>query len=482
MSHSDRFFRLLGILLLGYAILGKGWAYLGIGPLFVGEILLAYGIFALATCGNWSRIFRTAWVWPLLVFMVCCALQTLPYLRTYGAEALRDAAVWIWGAYALVIASLLAAEPQRLLTLEIQFRKFAKIFLVLAPFSYIVSTFFADFMPKAPWAATAPLILVKGGDVVVHLTGIFAYAVLVGGGLAPLFIILTTMINLCLTFTGRAAMVTFGLGAIIVTSLRPRSRIILGIFPTLLAGFLLMLILDVHIQGRPGEVGREISADQIIQNIQSIFTKSDNENLSGSKQWRLLWWDSVIHYTFHGKYFWTGKGFGVNLADDDGFQVKEDGSLRSPHNGHITILARAGVPGLMLWIVCQLTLAGTMLVSAYMAHRQGRRRWSSLFVVLLVYWAAFMTNAAFDVYLESPMGGIWMWCVYGTGIGAAWIFRHHPQVLAEEFEVEMSVKRLKPKPRKRKSIIKSNRPAPAVEGPALERAGVSNRLDADENR
>jgi len=25
-------------------------------------------------------------------------------------------------------------------------------------------------------------------------------------------------------------------------------------------------------------------------------------------------------YTIHGRYFWTGKGFGVNLADDDGFR------------------------------------------------------------------------------------------------------------------------------------------------------------------
>ena len=56
-----------------------------------------------------------------------------------------------------------------------------------------------------------------------------------------------------------------------------------------------------------------------------------------------------------------------------------------------------------------LTWAGAMAFSAWMAHRQGRKRWSSWFVVLMIYWSAFMTNAAFDVYLESPMGGIWMW-------------------------------------------------------------------------
>ena len=28
----------------------------------------------------------------------------------------------------------------------------------------------------------------------------------------------------------------------------------------------------------------------------------------------------IIDYTVFGDYFWTGKGFGISLADDDGFQ------------------------------------------------------------------------------------------------------------------------------------------------------------------
>jgi hypothetical protein len=439
MSHGDRFFRLLGILLLGYALVGKGFAYLGIGPLYVGEMLLAYGVFALAISENWSRILRTAWVWPILAFMAWGAVCTFPYLRVYGADALRDAAVWIWGLYAIVVSSLLAIEPSRLANLERQFRKFAKIFLAVAPLSYILSTFFDETMPQAPWAPV-PLVLVKGGDIVVHLTGIFAYAVLLGGNLQPWYVALTTMLNLCLAFTGRAAMVTFGLGAAIVTAMRPKSPVILRVFPTLLLAFLLLWAFDIRVKGK-GEPGREISASQIIQNVQSIFTQSDNENLSGSKEWRLLWWDTIIHYTFHGKYFWTGKGFGVNLADDDGFQVKSDGSLRSPHNGHVTMLARAGVPGLSLWIICQLAWACGMLISAWAAHRAGRRRWTSWFIVLLVYWAAFMTNAAFDVYLEGPLGGIWMWCVFGVGIGSAWLLRECPSALADEVEIVPSPRR-----------------------------------------
>ncbi|MDP9175593.1 MAG: O-antigen ligase family protein [Planctomycetota bacterium] len=436
MSHGDRFFRLLGFLLLGYALLGKGFAYLGVGPLFIGEITLLYGLFALSTTTNWSRILRTAWLWPLFAFMAWGAFRTLPFIRIFGVNALRDGAVWIWGLFAVVISSLLAAEPRRLAELELKFRKFALIFLLIVPITYTLGNLFSGSMPLAPWAAV-PLILIKGGDVVVHLTGVFAYTVLMGGGFSPLFVAVATMLDLGLTFTGRAAMVTFGAGAAIVAILRPKSPIVLRLFPSLLIGFALLWILDIHITGHPGEDGRDISAQQIIENVQSIFTQSDNENLSGSKEWRLLWWDKVIRYTVHGPYFWTGKGFGINLADDDGFQVKDDGSLRSPHNGHITMLARGGVPGFSLWILCQISFAGAMLYSAYLAHSRGQKRWSSLFVVLFVYWIGFMANAAFDVYLESPLGGIWLWSVFGVGIGAAWIYRNAPETFADEIYAQL---------------------------------------------
>ena len=37
---------------------------------------------------------------------------------------------------------------------------------------------------------------------------------------------------------------------------------------------------------------------------------------------------------------------------------------------------------------------------------------------ILSFWLAFMVNAAFDVYLEGPQGGIWFWCLIGFGIAA----------------------------------------------------------------
>ena len=44
LSEGDRYLALLAMVLLGYALMGKGFAYLGFPPLYVGEIAFLTGI------------------------------------------------------------------------------------------------------------------------------------------------------------------------------------------------------------------------------------------------------------------------------------------------------------------------------------------------------------------------------------------------------------------------------------------------------
>lgn len=156
---------------------------------------------------------------------------------------------------------------------------------------------------------------------------------------------------------------------------------------------------------------------QIVANLVSIFNETSREGLQGSKEWRLKRWSKIIDYTFHGQYFWTGKGFGINLANDDGFQVFDRiRSLRSPHNGHLTVLAHIGVPGLALWIFLQVAFGGTLLSAYSRAKRRLAEPWAKINLWIFVYWFAFLVNASFDVFLESPQGGIWFWSLFGLGI------------------------------------------------------------------
>src|SRR5690606_25549056 len=108
---------------------------------------------------------------------------------------------------------------------------------------------------------------------------------------------------------------------------------------------------------------------------------------------------------------------------EDGFQVNEDSSLRSPHNGHLTVLARSGVPGFALWAMLHLGFAAMMLRAHSRSRAGGDEYMARISLWILAYYAALMVNGTFDVYLEGPQGGIWMWTVFGMGIAAALVAR-----------------------------------------------------------
>jgi hypothetical protein len=162
---------------------------------------------------------------------------------------------------------------------------------------------------------------------------------------------------------------------------------------------------------------RDISVGQLIDNLTSIVDPSAGSTvLQGSKDFRIAWWGSIVGYTFGGPYFWQGKGFGINIADDDGFQT--DGTLRAPHNGHMTVLARTGVPGLLIWIVLQAYFGWSLLRTAFRAADAREGWWLAICGWLFVYWLAAIVNMSFDPYLEGPQGGIWFWSIFGLGIAA----------------------------------------------------------------
>jgi O-antigen ligase len=154
----------------------------------------------------------------------------------------------------------------------------------------------------------------------------------------------------------------------------------------------------------------------------SAMRSGNNSIIDGTTRWRLLWWSDVIDYTIFGSHFWTGKGFGLNIAVDDGYRTEEKGT-RSPHNVHMTILARMGVPGAALWLLFLTTFATQMLITYVRARRNGNALYASLSLWVIAFWVAFVVNGTFDVFLEGPQGGIWFWSLTGFGVAVAILFK-----------------------------------------------------------
>jgi len=106
-----------------------------------------------------------------------------------------------------------------------------------------------------------------------------------------------------------------------------------------------------------------------------------------------------------------------------------DHSLRAPHSAHMDVLARMGVPGLVIWAILQGAWGVGVFRAFLSARRNDDERWQGVLLFLLALWSAFLVNSSFDVFLEGPMGATWFWTIFGAGAAAAWLYRRHPEVL-----------------------------------------------------
>lgn len=418
-SIHDTYLRMLAGTLAGYAILGRGFAAIGIPPLYIGEAMLALGIIVLMRTRCWFAMLATPASVLLAMLITWVVIRTIPFIDVYGVDALRDSVVVVYGLFAFIVIAVLLERPQRLYWIVCAYSSLAWIYGLTGGVLYVASVTAPDFLSIPNTDIRLPYI--RAGEAASHLAGTAVFALLGLRASTPLWCILL-IVNMALITASRAAMLTclvpVALAAILSGQLR-------RFLPTVLIGLALLMTaaaLDVEV-ALPG--GRSIGPAQIVDGLGSVMGTSDASNYEGTKQFRLRWWATIQNYTFNGPYFWTGKGFGANLALEDGYQnwATGENGLRSPHNGHMTVLARTGVPGLVLWIALLAVWFCMLLYNAAVAHRRREARWVSLFLWIFCYGAAIIINASFDVALEGPMIGIWFWSIFGLGIGATMIYR-----------------------------------------------------------
>jgi hypothetical protein len=421
-------FRLLAsalvVILTGYAFIGRPFAYLGVQPIFVGEAVLGLGLLALALNVDRWRAFRHPTAWLLLIFGAWGAFRTLPYVSSYGTDALRDAVVWGYAIFAILLVPFIS-RSHLLEQIPATFGRIAPWFLLWVPVALVARILMPGAIPTIPGTEIS-LLALKAGDLGVHLGGVAAFLLLRRSapderatiGKEWLLWTLWAAGFLMASSINRGGMLA-ALAAIGVAILmRPAASLRrVGRAGIAVGGLLLVLVLfDVSIEREGGR--RALSPQQVMANAGSIFGDSARgSGLSGTREWRMTWWTKIVDYTVHGPYFWTGKGFGINLAMDDGMETGNRRN-RNPHNGHLTILARTGVPGASLWVLLQVAFAASMIRGFVRARRAGLAASAAVFVWILAYWLAFLVNMSFDVFLEGPQGGIWFWCLFGVGIAA----------------------------------------------------------------
>ncbi len=414
----------LPVVLAGYALGDRGFAYLASvpgTPLYAGEIIILLGcLFAALATGYLKAALRSSVPMALLlVFMAWGLSRTLPFLRLYGTDTIRDATLWYYALTAVLVVALVMAVPELPRRWARWYLPLVVVLLLWSP----VSMLLAGVGLTLPGSSGVPLFSHKPGNIAVAVATAIGFLWLV-----PLTLKRTT--RSALTALGIAVIFAIGtqnrgglvaaLAALLVTGvlLGRRSRdLAVVLVATTVVGFVFAWGLDVHVTGGSG---RDYSVAQLVENAASITgAQQDNSNLQGTITFRENLWSGVIDLAGSEGALSTGLGFGPNLAQQLGAAGSASDPLRSPHNSHVDVLARMGIIGLLLWV-------GFWGSWYLLMFRRSRDRYGALspesrgiIKACMVGVAAILVNAYFDPTLESPQVAIWLWTLAGLGLGVA---------------------------------------------------------------
>ena len=317
---------------------------------------------------------------------------------------LRDSLAFQYAWFAFIIY-FLKNEYDYLWQKIIQIYKWVPLVLLL---NFFLFYFVFLYLPPINVFGNQSIIIYKNGDKSIHLlistilmflyTEKYSRKWLIAN---TILIVINFLILLALTRSGSVAYIIslfsfffFSKEKILNESLRKLLKYV-PIFMVLGMG----LFITLDIQG--DAQGRTISLSQITDNFSSIVSSDIDGSLTDNKVWRLVWWAKLINESFTLQHFFVGKGLGMSLAGND--ILNTDDNLRSPHNFHLTILARFGYIVFITWIMWLVSLFKPLFT----------RKLAGKTLAITSILLAFIINGSFDVFFEGPMGAFPFWTFVG---------------------------------------------------------------------
>ena len=404
---------------LGYVLFDKSFAWVHVPgvPVFTGELVLFLAVIVLlrhqrdtAAVLRDSPMMRTA-----ALLFVWGALRLAFDLPVWGLLAFRDGAQTNYILVGMATAVVLWREPGLMKRLSRLRPWIPATVVVWVPVAIILNKRFAAVAPRIPGSETS-ILEFKSGDYALFAAAAISYVWLTGDQYSSRYRNTITMIGVVGVLV--AATRTRGgmLGALVILSLTAlflqgtrRRRFLSGL--TLATGGLVFALALTNV-AIPLGGSRAISLDQLTANFASIFVSSQDHDLQGTVTWRLNYWQLVISDVVTGDAWRTGIGYGPNLADIYGFQGRVSSQpLRNAHNSHVTLLARAGLVGLFLWLAFWLQV-GLRL------NRTFRRTMDPIAGWLTAIMVGIGVAAIFDPILEGPQIAIPFWCAAGLLAGS----------------------------------------------------------------
>jgi O-antigen ligase len=418
--------RLLGLLLVGYLLFDKGFAYLHLPgtPLYVGELVLLVGTLGVLTATGYLRVvIRDEPVLALLAgFFLWGLVRLLPGLRAYGILAVRDFALVYYCLFALFIAAALARSPGILRRWIAGFDRLLPWLLAWLPPATILGSLLSV-GPHVPFSSVPALT---------HAAGSAAVAAFLALGFLWLFpgtrslrsrvawsVLALAVIVLSAT-QNRGGLLGVAAGAVVgLAFFRGPLRLIKrSLVPVVL--FLTLATLLPFRVPIAGWQARSFSVSQLVKNVVSITGTQHGGNLNSNAAGREHLWSAVYQKQVADGTLVYGSGFGVNLATQVGVyqaSVSQPGNpLRSPHNSHLDVLARMGLVGLALWGALWLGWYWRMVAGCRRLLRRGLRARRHVAVLCMMATTAILVSSFFAPELEGAQVAALLWTAFGVGV------------------------------------------------------------------
>ncbi len=420
--------RALAFLLAGYLLFDRAFAWLHVPapgiPLFIGELVLGIGLYVAFRSKEAIRFIRLSPpMQALVLFMAYGALLAVIGVLSYDLQlTARDAAIWYYGLFAVVIGTLARAwEPAYDFFLR-SYTRIIPIFLVVGTVRLILANRDSGiFVPDSDVLITSH----KPGNLGVQAILVIAFLLLV---VAPELerrdrvrnVLLTVggLVLLSLAGTQNRGVMVAGFVALIIIFIAGRAArplmagVVVVMAATLVLAFSFNLRFDLE--------RREVSVDQLFSNLISLDFQADPDGTNeddGTVAWRIELWTQVMTDTLTAERFLSGFGFGPNLASKYGFVAGNavGPELRNPHNSHLSVIARMGLVGASLWIALWALWFRHLWKSSKRFASIGEDQKAGFLAWCMVAALAALINGIFDPSLEGPQAAVWVWCIFGLG-------------------------------------------------------------------
>ncbi len=383
-----------------YLLFNKGVAYT-----FCVEILLAFGLLLILLNRKVFEIFKEKkYVLILFLCFITLFYVLFGFLKYNYLNVIRDSFAFEYALFAIIIF-FFKEDKAYVWQKFINLYRWTPLILLL---NTLIFYFIILYLPPIEIFGGQPLFLYKNGDKSLHLLISTIFMILFTDQysknwltLNTILILINLLILLAFTRSGSVAYLAgifcfffFSRTSLVTENLRK----VLKYMPVLLI-IVFSVFAAIEIDG--DAQGRTISLSQITDNFSSIMSSDIDGSLTDNKVWRLVWWAKLLNESFTLEHFFIGKGLGMSLAGNDLTSVDEN--LRSPHNFHLTIIARFGYIIFFFWVYWLYLLFKPLFTKQLSGKMLG------LTCILL----AFIINGSFDVFFEGPMGAFPFWTLVG---------------------------------------------------------------------